>query len=190
VFKRGFKSWCEETSLQFRKQLRVSALGPLDPFQLAGHLGVVLKTPHDFPKLANATRAHLLGEGAACWSAFTITSGRRPLIVYNPTHSPARNASDLMHELAHIILGHRPAKMFLSAGASGIPLRSHDREQEDEAAWLAGCLLLPRPALLAIGKGRMPQSEACAKFGVSHDLLNYRLNVSGVNVQLRRGRAY
>ena len=93
-----------------------------------------------------------------------------------------------MHELAHIILGHRPAKLFLSA--SGIPLRTHDKDQEDEAAWLAGCLLLPRPILLVIARGKMAESDACAEFGVSRDLLKYRLNVSGVNVQLRRARAY
>ena len=93
-----------------------------------------------------------------------------------------------MHELAHIILGHRPVKLFLSA--SGIPLRTHDKDQEDEAAWLAGCLLLPRPILLVIARGKMAEGDACAEFGVSRDLLKYRLNVSGVNVQLRRARVY
>jgi len=188
MFKRGFKSWCEETSLQLRKQLRLSTDAPLDPFKLAGHLGVILKTPNDFKKLAPATRARLLGKHAESWSAFTITSGRNPMIVYNCAQSAARTASNLMHELAHIILGHRPAKLFLSA--SGIPLRTHDKDQEDEAAWLAGCLLLPRPILLVIARGKMAESDACAEFGVSRDLLKYRLNVSGVNVQLRRARAY
>lgn len=188
MFKRGFKSWCEETALQLRKQLQVSPQSPLDPYQLAAHLGVVLKTPKDFPKLATDTMARLLGEHTDSWSAFTITNGRNPMIVYNPRHSPARIASNLMHELAHIILGHRPAKMFMNA--SGIPLRSHDKDQEDEAVWLAGCLLLPRPILLVIGRKRMSDDDACAKFGVSRDLLNYRLNVSGVKVQMRRTQAF
>jgi Zn-dependent peptidase ImmA (M78 family) len=157
-------------------------------FQLASHLGVILKTPKDFPRLAKATRTRLLGEHADSWSAFTIIDGRQPMVVYNSAQSAARTASNLMHELAHIILGHRPAKMFMSA--SGIPIRSHDKDQEDEAAWLAGCLLLPRPTLLAIGRNRMAESEACAMFGVSRELLNYRLNVSGVKVQLRRSGGY
>jgi uncharacterized protein DUF955 len=126
MFRRGFKTWCEETALQLRKQLGISPQAPLDPYEFAQHLGVTLKTPHDFTKLAGTTRARLLGEHADSWSAFTITNGRKPMIVYNPAHSAARTASNLMHELAHIILGHRPAKMFLNA--SGIPLRSHDKD--------------------------------------------------------------
>jgi hypothetical protein len=188
MFKRGFKSWCEETALQLRKQLQAAPHSPLDPCQLAQHLNVILKTPNDFSKLPAATRTRLLGEHADSWSAFTITNGRKPMIVYNPAHSPARTASNLMHEIAHIILRHRPAKMFFSTG--GIPLRSHDKDQEDEAAWLAGCLLLPRAILLVIGKKRMSEDDACAEFGVSRDLLKYRLNVSGVKEQLRRTRAY
>jgi Zn-dependent peptidase ImmA (M78 family) len=67
-----------------------------------------------------------------------------------------------MHELAHIILGHRPAKLFLST--SGIPLRTHDKDQEDEAEWSAGCLLLPRPILLFIARGKMAEGDACEEF--------------------------
>jgi len=37
--------------------------------------------------------------------------------------------------------------MFMSPN-SGMALRTHNEEQEEEANWLAGCLLLPREALL------------------------------------------
>ena len=77
--------------------------------------------------------------------------------------------------------------MFMSPTA-GIALRTHNEEQEDEANWLAGCLLLPRDVLLAIRRKRLLDEEACAEYGVSLAMLRYRFNVTGVDVQLRRFR--
>jgi hypothetical protein len=46
-----------------------------------------------------------------------------------------------MHELAHVIIGHEPARVDVTEGGSLI-LNTYNREQEDEADWLAGCLSL------------------------------------------------
>ena len=43
---------------------------------------------------------------------------------------------------------------------SRIALRAHNKEQEDEASWLAGCLLLPRDALFSIRRRRLSDEEA------------------------------
>jgi len=188
MFRRGFKTWCEETALQTRKQMKIAPNAPLDPVQLATFLNIRLRTPEDFPKLPSAIRDRLLGEHSDAWSAFTVNGCNGATIVYNPKHSAARTANNLMHEIAHIILQHKPAKLFINS--TGLPIRSHDKDQEDEANWLAGCLLLPRPILLLHGKRGIPAADVCAKFGVSRDLLTFRMNVSGVNYQLRnlRGR--
>lgn len=66
-------------------------------------------------------------------------------------------------------------------------LESYSRKDEEEADWLSGCLLLPRPALMHI-KRRMVDEEAVAEhYMVSRAMLKYRLDVSGVNYQYRRG---
>jgi len=69
---------------------------------------------------------------------------------------------------------------------SGLALRSHDKTQEEEASWLAGCLLLPRDALLKIKRTNWTEQQACEMYLVSLQMLGYRMNTSGVNIQHRR----
>ena len=74
--------------------------------------------------------------------------------------------------------------MFASPG-SGIALRTHNKEQEDEASWLAGCLLIPRDALFSIRRRRLSDEEACREYGVSSAMLDFD-KCAGVDIQLRR----
>ena len=71
----------------------------------------------------------------------------RALVIYNPEHSSGRQSNDIMHELAHLILDHKPTTVILSQDGS-LVMRSFNQQQEEEADWLAGCLLLPRDALV------------------------------------------
>jgi len=87
-----------------------------------------------------------------------------------------------MHELAHHILGHRPNPLDASVG-DFLMLHSYDRKQEEEADWLASCLLLPREVLVHIKRREPDTFVAAKKYGVSHAMLKYRLDISGVNYQ-------
>lgn len=188
MFRRGFKSWCEETAIRVRQHQGLLRTAPLSPFAFADELRVEIVQPADLRHLPYDVRRRLLGEHSDRWSAITIPSERRPLVVYNPSHSEVRQNSDLMHELAHIILGHKPTTVYIDPN-TGLALRTHDRTQEEEANWLAGCLLLPRQVLLRIKATRLSDEAACGEFGVSAAMLAYRMNVSGVNLQSRRARA-
>jgi len=90
-----------------------------------------------------------------------------------------------MHELSHILIGHEPGKIFLSQNGQ-IMLRTYDQTQEEEASCLANALLLPREALLTIKRSGMSEAKACEVYGVSRKLLTFRMNISGVNRQVRR----
>jgi Zn-dependent peptidase ImmA (M78 family) len=90
-----------------------------------------------------------------------------------------------MHELSHILIGHEPGKIFLSQNGQ-IMLRTYDQTQEEEASGLANALLLPREALLFIKHSGMDDDEACEAYGVSRKLLTFRMNISGVNRQVRQ----
>jgi len=181
VFERGFKAWCERLSLEKRGELGLRSQNPLDPRKLAENLGIKIWVIEDVPGLSAKMKKILL-EDDGSWSAATICIGTRNLIILNSSHSAGRQSSDLMHEIAHYILEHRPSA--LDVNAVGIMmLNNYDRKQEEEADWLAACLLLPRDALVHI-KRRIPDLvEAAQEYGVSRAMLKYRLDVSGVNYQ-------
>lgn len=187
MFRRGFKTWAERTSLRVRQKLGLSSGSPLDPLRLSELLGVPVLTVDEFPDLAEDVRRRLVEDHRDCWSAITVTDGHGHLIVTNSAHAQTRLNSSLAHELAHIILGHEPSMMFMSPN-SGIALRTHNEEQEEEAAWLAGCLLLPREALIVIRRSAMSEEAARAEYGVSSAMFRFRVNVTGVNAQLRYAR--
>jgi Zn-dependent peptidase ImmA (M78 family) len=188
MFERGFKSWSEKVSAGIRAELGLEGTVPLAAEELAEQMGVQLWTPNDVVGLPPPMLALLLGREAENWSATTISNDDSHAIIYNPAHSPARRSSDLMHELAHLLIEHDAGRILFSADGR-MALRSFDRQQEAEANWLAGCLLLPRSALLHIAKHQMTPDEACRTYVVSRQLLSYRLNVTGVTLQMRRRKS-
>jgi Zn-dependent peptidase ImmA (M78 family) len=98
----------------------------------------------------------------------------RALIVFNESHAPTRSANSIAHELAHLILGHEPTNAFDALGNRHFP-----RELEDEATWLAGCLLVPKdgvqPVLSQYGND---VARAADHFGVSTQLMQWRVNAT------------
>lgn len=185
MFERGFKSWCENFALKTRKELKLIPVAPLSSQALASYLQIRLLTPKDIPNLPHDAISVLMTDERWNWSAVTISHNGIDAIVYNPSHSIGRQSSDIMHEISHVVLGHDPAKIFISQDKK-MAIRTHDRGQEQEASWLAGCLLLPRPALISIGKSAMSNLAICQKYGVTEDMLFMRQNVTGVATQLSR----
>lgn len=189
MFARGFKTWCENVAVEIRRELKLEKIDPLQPEQLAAHLGVTLCTPRGIHGLSPRPIKILLGSEKDSWSAITLSSANQDLVIYNSSHSPGRRSNDIMHELAHILLGHEAARVMFSPG-SQMALRAYDEGQEEEATWLAGCLLLPRDALVHIKKSGLNESMAAIRYHVSPRLLAYRLDISGVNAQFKYGRRY
>ena len=184
--RRGFKSWCERAAAEYREALGVPMTAALDPRALGEYLNVRVVTPEDVPGVAPGTRRQLKGmAGRTGWSAVTISQGDVRLVILNSGHPDTRQANSLVHELAHIILNHTSDDAQLST--EGFLFRNiFNEEQEDEANWLAGCLLLPREGLL----GRYwvnPNPAALARhFGVSKKLVDWRLRMTGIARQARR----
>lgn len=186
AFERGFKTRCENVAATVRKELSQSNTAPLSVGDLASHLGVQLIEPRAIPGLSEGALAALLHTDADDWSALTIGEGSSgALIVYNPTHSLARQASDLAHEIAHLLLRHTPSTMMFSPDGSWT-LRTFNSTQEDEANWLAGCLLLPRAALEFVVRQGSDDEAIAADYGVSLQMVRYRKGVTGVSRQYGR----
>ena len=184
--RRGFKAWCERTAVEYREALGISSEVALDPRAFAAFLSVRVVTPQDFPGLSRKALEQLTVTDPDSWSAITISQRGIHLVILNSSQPVTRQANSLVHELAHIILNHKADNAQVSA--EGILFRAQfNKEQEDEAAWLAGCLLVPAEGLLdAYRRVRSPRLLA-QEFGVSQPLVEWRLRMTGI--QKRMGRA-
>lgn len=183
MLNRGFKTRAENIALQIRRELKLNKTSPLSCGALAEYLGVLLLTPKDISGLASSVCTLLLSHSKDSWSAVTVSFGEMDIIIYNSSHSKARQSSDVMHELSHILLNHAPSKFIVNPNV-GITLRDYNENQEDEATWLAGCLLLPRETLLFIMKAGIGNQKVMEEYSVSKDLLVYRINVTGIKYQI------
>lgn len=171
-FARGFKSDCERIVASVRDELAVGDLEPIDMNALASHLDIPLAALSDhlgpFGQRADAKHIEEIYRKV---SAFTYFAGRRRCIVYNDSHSVPRHRSNIAHELAHALLHHPPE----AHNDSDDRTRLH----EVEAAWLGGVLMLTREQAFYIATSRLAYDDAAARFGVSREMLTYRLNVTG-----------
>lgn len=177
--RRGFKTEAERTALEIRTKMRKGASDPVDAISLAKQVGAQVRSADELTALAKLEALEELQPGA--FSACTFTLEARHVIVYNPLASPGRTQSDIAHEVAHILLGHT-VKEVRTIG--GITFFTCDPDEEQEANWLAGCLLLPRPLLLAAARRRMDPSTIATTYQVSEQMAAYRLRATGVERQL------
>ncbi|MBZ5538446.1 MAG: ImmA/IrrE family metallo-endopeptidase [Acidobacteriia bacterium] len=162
---------------------------PIDGYQLAKHLGIQVWTPRDIPGLDQECLRTLLHIDSDSWSAVTLCVGPKDLIIINSSHAPSRQASDLTHEIAHTLIGHEPSRVDVTPDGL-LLLDTYDRQQEEEAKWLAGALLLPRIALLSIMGRRLDLKVAAKQYGVSFKMLTYRISVTGVETQYSRAKRF
>ena len=184
--RRGFKAEAERSAAAARIKLGLKDHAPIDPWAYAAHLNV---TVLEFGKLGLSAQAvkQLTAVDGDSWSAMTLQCDGTFALVINPAHAPTRQRSDLMHELAHIELRHAPARVEVSD--TGLLLLSdYSDEQEQEADWLAAALLLPREILVRLRSAHKSTVEIATLYGVSEALCEWRLRMTGVDVQMRRVR--
>lgn len=185
--RRGFKTWCETTATSYRTVLGLRPQDPLCPEDLAAHLNVIVWRPQEVPGLTESSLRRLINHDSDSWSAVTIRHNDTNLTIVNSAHAPTRQRSSLSHELAHLILDHEPGRIDLSP-AGHLLLNSFEREQEEEADWLSGTLLVPRAGLVIAYQAVHDLGVLANQFGVSVDMLNWRLRMTGVATQARRAR--
>ena len=188
MYKRGFKSWCENTSAALRTELKLGTADPLDPRKLAAHLNILVWKLEEIPGIPAECVAVLRADSDS-WSAATVCVGVRHAVILNSGHSAARMNSDFMHELCHLVLAHTAARVDVSNDGI-LLLSSYNRAQEEEANWLSGALLLPRDALFNIRRKELTDESACRLYGCSQDMLTFRFRVTAVDLQLKRSRPY
>ena len=100
------------------------------------------------------------------------------LVFLNTNHSRERQAATLMEEVCHIILGHSPSQLMLPVeGEQKARFRNFNQAQEEAAYAVGAAALIPYfPLRLAVENG-VPIERIARKYGVSRDLVIYRIKV-------------
>jgi len=88
-----------------------------------------------------------------------------------------------MHEIAHCDLKHRSIRK--EEGYSFF-LHSYDQTQEEEAAWLGGCLQIPRAGLQWALRQGMDDATIAQWFRASRKMVIFRSSMTGINCQFGR----
>lgn len=183
--RRGFKSEAERRATEIRERLGCGDNDPVPLDALARDLGVRMVSADKLVPIEQLEELQELQADAFSAATFRLSDGRR-IVVYNPLHSPGRTRSNQAHELAHITLGHTLRTVETVGDQSFVTC---DVEQEEEADWMGGCLLLPRPLLLRAAYDGKTAAQIAEEHSTSETMARFRLNASGVLVQVGRARA-
>jgi Zn-dependent peptidase ImmA (M78 family) len=183
TLRRGFLAESEREAKRIRAELGLGPGEPVDVSQIAKHLGIRVIAADE---LIDAARLHDLERVQAfAFSACTFDIDGTKVIVVNPLRTPARRASDIAHELAHLLLAHQLDEI---RSVGGVPFRTCRPDQEEEATNLGGTLLLPRPLLLSAVRRGLDDQAIAAQYDVTTEMARFRVNRTGVRRQLRSTR--
>jgi Zn-dependent peptidase ImmA (M78 family) len=178
--RRGFKAEAERLSDKVRSDLGLRRTDRLPLDRLATSLNAELRSAAELIDIERLEEIDALQPGA--FSACTFEIGERRVIVWNPLSSPGRITSDISHELSHLLLEHA-VKDVQTVG--DLTFFGCDPDEEQEANWLAGCLLLPRTLLMAEVRRGASVADLVEQYEVSSQMANYRLRATGVVRQLQ-----
>jgi Zn-dependent peptidase ImmA (M78 family) len=180
TLRRGFKAEAERRAVRLREQL---GLGPADRIEvtdIAEHLDVKVVSADRLVERARLEELERIQSFA--FSAATFEIGGRNIIVTNPIRTPGRLASDVAHEVSHILLEHHLSEI---REVDGLPFRTCKPDEEEQATALGGTLLLPRPLLVQAARNSLGPEEIAATYGVTVEMARYRFNTTGVAKQVR-----
>lgn len=183
--RRGFKSEAERVADRIRAAIGQTPVDRLALDAVAGYLGATIRAADKLVSHSKLEALNAIQDDAFSAVTFRLPD-QRVIVVYNSLHVEGRRRSDIAHELSHLMLQHATRTIEVIAGQS---MFTCNPEQEEEANWLAGCLLLPRPSLLTAARLGTTIHELAGEFGVSEPMARYRMNTSGALLQARRGRS-
>jgi Zn-dependent peptidase ImmA (M78 family) len=181
--RRGFKAEAERIADRVRKEMGLGRADALDAVELGRHIGAEVRCADELTSLSKLEALEELQPGS--FSACTFNIGGRHIIVFSPLASPGRRQSDIAHEASHLLLDHAVKEV---EQVGSLTFFTCDPDEEQEANWLAGCLLLPRSLLLAAVKQGMDSAAIADEYGTSAQMAAFRLRTTGVTRQVSAAR--
>lgn len=175
--RRGFVAEANRWANELRDELGLSGHDPMNPWRLAEHLSVPVYKLSELPP-CDERDALFRKKSGHDFSAAVCFDGPAAFILMNDGNEPKRQASDIAHELAHILLRHPPANPFQTNG-----VRDFSAEHELEAERLGPTLLVSDNAALRacrlIATGVFHMDALSDAWGISKQVIQMRINLSG-----------
>lgn len=179
----------EETAIRIKDDYGFNPYDAVNPFRLAGRMGVEVVNSTWLPSLPPTMSRPVLEDFGRNWSAGSISCDGTLVVLLNPTHSGSRQLLSLAEELVHESLGHPKSQLVIR---DGIGFRTCEHSIEDEAFAVAAALTVPyRPLFNHVNRGLslesfdsgVPVSLAAVEFRVKRTGLwrtyQSRLKASG-----------
>jgi Zn-dependent peptidase ImmA (M78 family) len=176
---RGFKANAEREAARLRSDMGLHEYAHVTAQQLADHVEARLVRGDQLVDIERLQELERLQ--AYSFSAATFDIRGKKVIVTNPIRSAGRLASDIAHEVSHIILEHELSEV---RELAGMPFRTCEPDEEEQATNLGGTLLLPRPLLIQAARQRMTPEAIAEEYGTTLELARWRYNTTGVARQV------
>lgn len=181
----GFKAHARRLAVEVRAEIGLGPLDRLDPRDLADEYGIPIYT---ITSLATAcdpdVAAWFAGAGKGVLSAALVPVGTGRFIVDNDLHAATRRASSVAHEMAHILCDHEFTDVLITADGC----RAASREDEAQADWLGGELLIPDVAAMSAARADWTDQQVADTYGVSLQRATMRMNVTAARLRVQRER--
>jgi Zn-dependent peptidase ImmA (M78 family) len=179
---KGFKTWADKKSIELRKIMGLKSHDPIDCYELSEMLNIPVFTLKDLSILGFDNSHYLkLKNRNSDFFACILETQSGMMIINNHNTSNNRSNSNIVHEISHVICGHDFSSI---STLNGSVFREFKKEQEDEANWLGGCLLLPRDGLVWASKKGFTVKEIAVHFGASEQMAKWRFQITGVSRQV------
>jgi Zn-dependent peptidase ImmA (M78 family) len=182
----------ERIALKIREFAGAPIDQPLNPWKLAPFVKIHVTNLKDVEGLSEESRRLLLGDNGKSWSGGAsrpLPNGWR-LVFLNPNHTRERQAATLMEEICHVILGHSPTRLMLAEETSkGVRFRNFDKNQEEVAYSVGAAALIPYFSLRQAVMAGLASDKIARQYGVSRDLIEYRLKVCRLWAEYKERRA-
>lgn len=177
----------ELRAIEVKAHLGLPSRAIVDPFSVLPDVPAELR---QLEAVASAETAGTMLARSDEWSGYAITvpATGEHIIVLNPAHSLERQRATLMEEIVHLVLDHPMSELSVSdSSAPRVNSRTHSSEIEDEAFCVGAACLIPYGLLFDAVKVRGEEVQSiAARFGVSAELVRYRIKRAGLTSIYKR----
>lgn len=170
-----------EVAQEERAALGLRTNAPFDPYALAEEHGIDVYTLGSLVEFGidDEVLNHFTTVDSSAWSAALVPLGTARIIIENESHAVARRRSNIAHELGHHLLEHPFDNVIFGEDHK----RQFNEEQEKQATFMAGELLIPLAAAERMAFDGWDNARVAAAYGVSEQFAQMQMKGQRVRAQ-------